>query len=151
MTCKLSYTQSIRWRIRLLWAALAAMLIFMVCIGEAGLRDSRVITGLAYTGGNLLYWGGLAWIIFRIAVNRRMLRDRARLKAQQLLEWDERNQHIHRMSGGWVMDAVLLMCYLATVVASCCNMAAFYAAFGLLTCAALLKAGAVWAYSRGML
>ena len=55
------------------------------------------------------------------------------------------------MSGGWVMDAMLAIAYIAAVTASCYDNAAFYAAFGLLIAAALLKAGAYLAYSRGWL
>lgn len=151
MTCKTSYQNLIRWRIRLLWLALTAMLVFMVYIGETGRRDSRVITGIAYNLGNLLYWAGLICIIARIVINRKLLHDRLRLKAQQLREWDEGRQHLHRMSGGWVMDAMLVVSYIAAVTASCYDNAAFYAAFGLLAAAALLKVGAHLAYSRGWL
>lgn len=151
MICNMPYTKQIRWRIRLLWLALIGMLIFMVTIGEMGLRDSRVITGFAYTCGNLMFWGGMIFVIARIVINRKLLRDRLRLKEQQLRERDERNQHLHRMSGGWVMDAMLAIAYVAAVAASCVDMAAFWAAFGLLVCAAALKAGAYLAYSKGWL
>lgn len=151
MTSNTSYPKIIQRRIRLLWLALIAMLVFMVYIGETGRRDSRVITGIAYDWGNLLYWAGLICIIARIVINRKLLKDRLRLKAQQLREWDEGRQHLHRMSGGWVMDAMLAVSYVAAVTASCYDNVAFYAAFGLLVVAALLKAGAYLAYSRGWL
>ena len=59
MTSNMPYTKVIRWRIRLLWLALVSMLVFMVAIGELGLRSSQVITGFAYDCGNFLYWCGL--------------------------------------------------------------------------------------------
>ena len=149
MTCKLRYTQRIRLRICLLWLALAAMLIFMVAAGEMGLRDSRIITGFAYSCGNLMFWGGLVFIIARIVINRRLLRDRLRLQEQQLQELDERNRYLHQMSGGPVMDATLLLAYAGAVTASCFSTDAFYAAFGLLVCAAVLKAGAYLALAKG--
>ena len=68
MTSKKPYTKIIQRRIRLLWLALAAMLIFMVVIGELGLRNSQVITGFAYDCGNFLYWCGLFYIIGRIII-----------------------------------------------------------------------------------
>lgn len=148
MTCKMSYSQTIRWRIRLLWLALIGMLIFMVVIGEIGARDSRIVTGFAYNWGGVLYWTGLFYITGRIIINNKLLKDRLRLKAQQLRERDELNQYLHRMSGGWVMDAMLVLCYLAAVAASCYSSEAFYAAFGLLVTSALLKGGAYMAYSR---
>lgn len=149
MTCKMSYAQTIRWRIRLLWLALIGMLIFMVVIGEIGARNSRIVTGFAYNWGGLLYWTGLFYIIGRIIINHKLLKDRLRLKEQQLRERDERNQYLHRMSGGWVMDAMLVLCYIAAVAASCYSNEAFYAAFGLLVAAALLKVAAEIAYGKG--
>lgn len=149
MTCKMNYQNVIRWRIRFLWLALIAMLVFMVFIGETGRRDSRIVTGIAYDWGNLLYWAGLIFIIARLVINRKLLKDRLRMKERQLREWDEGRQYLHRMSGGFVMDAMLAVSYIAAVTASCYNNEAFYAAFGLLACAALLKGGAYLAYSKG--
>lgn len=151
MKCKITYTLRIKWRLRFLWAALAVMLIFMVFIGETGARDSRFMTDFAASVTGLMYWGGMICVIVRIVVNRRLLRDRGRLREQQLRERDERSQYLHRMSGGWVMDALLLLAYIAAVVASCYDMAAFYAAFGLLLCAVILKAAAYAAYAKGWL
>lgn len=149
MTSKMSYPKIIQWRIRFLWLALVAMLVFMVAIGEIGARDSRIVTGLAYNWGGILYWTGLFYIIGRIIINKKLLKDRLRLKAQQLRERDERNQYLHRMSGGWVMDTMLVLCYIAAVTASCYDNNAFYAAFGLLVVAALLKLIAEVAYGKG--
>ena len=148
MTFNMPYAKVIQWRIRLLWLALAAMLVFMVVIGELGLRSSRVITGFAYDCGNFLHWCGLFYIIGRI-INKKLLKDRLRLKAQQLREKDEWRQHLHRMSGGWVMDAMLTLTYIAAVAASCCDNTAFYTAFALLVAAALLKLIAEIAYGKG--
>ena len=149
MICNMTYTKRIQWRIRLLWLALIGMLIFMVVIGELGLHSSKTVTGFAYTGGDLLYWTGLFYIIGRIIINCKLLKDRQRLKEQQRRERDERNQYLHRMSGGWVMDATLVLCYIAAVAASCWSNETFYVAFGLLVGAALLKLAAEIAYGKG--
>ena len=151
MTCKKSYTKLIQWRIRLLWLAVVGMLIFMVVIGELGLRSSRIITGFAYDCGNFLYWCSLFYLIGRIIINHKLLKDRFRLKEQQLRERDEYRRYLHRMSGGWVMDAMLALCYIAAVAASCWSNEAFYVAFGLLAAAALLKLIAEVAYGKGWL
>lgn len=151
MTCKLTYTKIIQWRIRLLWLALAVMLAIMVIVGETGGRDSRTMSYFTARGGNGLYWGGLIYVIIRIVMNKKLLKDRLLLKEKQLRERDERNQHLHRMSGGWVMDALLVVSYVAAVVTSCYDNEAFYAAYGLLAAAVLLKSGAYLAYSRGWL
>ena len=149
MTSKKPYTKIIQGRIRLLWLALVAMLVFMVVIGELGLRNSQVITGFAYDCGNFLYWCGLFYIIGRIIINKKLLKDRLRLKEQQLRERDEWRQYLHRMSGGWVMDTMLALAYIAAVTASCCDNKAFYTAFALLTAAALLKLIAEIGYGKG--
>lgn len=101
--------------------------------------------------GNILYWTGLFYLIGRIIINRKLLRDRLRLKEKQLQEYDERNQYLHPMSGGWVMDSMLVISYIAAVAASCYDNRAFYAAFGLLVTAALLKGVAEIAYGKGWL
>ena len=151
MTCKKPYTRIIQQRIHCLWLALIAMLIFMVLIGELGLRSSKIITGFAYDCGNFLYWCGLFYIVSRIIINNKLLKDRLRLKEQQRRELDERNQYLHRMSGGWVMDVMLALCYTAAVAASCWSNETFYVAFGLLVAAALLKLIAEVAYGKGWL
>ena len=53
------------------------------------------------------------------------------------------------MSGGWVMDIMLALAYIAAVTASCCDNKAFYTAFALLTAAALLKLIAEIGYGKG--
>ena len=151
MTCKKPYTKLIQWRIRLLWLAVTGMLIFMVVIGELSLRSSKVITGFAYNCGNFLYWCGLFYLIGRIIINHKLLKDRLRLKEQQLRERDEYRRHLHRMSGGWVMDTMLVLCYISAVIASCWSNETFYVAFGLLIAAALLKLIAEVAYGKGWL
>ena len=107
------------------------------------------VTGFAYTGGDLLYWTGLFYIIGRIIINCKLLKDRQRLKEQQRRERDERNQYLHRMSGGYVMDVFLVIGWIASIAASCYSNEAFYAAYGLLFIAALLKGGAYLAFYKG--
>lgn len=149
MTSNMSYTKVIKWRIRLLWLALIAMLVFMVVIGELGLRSSRVMSDFTARTSNVFYWWGMIWIIFRIVMNKKLLKDRLRLKEQQLRERDEWRQHLHRMSGGWVMHTMLVIAYIAAVTTSCYDSKAFYAAFGLLVVAALLKLVAEIGYGKG--
>ena len=79
----------------------------------------------------------------------KLLKDRLRLKEQQLRERDEWRQHLHRMSGGWVMHTMLVIAYIAAVTTSCYDTKAFYTAFGLLVVAALLKLVAEIGYGKG--
>jgi len=149
MTFNMPYAKVIQWRIRLLWLALAAMLVFMVVIGELGLRSSRVMSDFTARTSNVFYWWGMIYIIVRIVMNKKLLKDRLRLKEQQLRERDEWRQHLHRMSGGYVMDVFLVIGWIASIAASCYSNEAFYTAYGLLFIAALLKGGAWLAFSKG--
>ena len=149
MTFNMPYAKVIQWRIRLLWLALTAMLVFMVVIGELGLRSSRVMSDFTARTSNVFYWWGMIYIIVRIVMNKKLLKDRLRLKEQQLRERDEWRQHLHRMSGGYVMDVFLVIGWIASIAASCYSNEAFYTAYGLLFIAALLKGGAWLAFSKG--
>ena len=149
MTSNTPYTKVIQWRIRLLWLVLAILLIIMIVAGETGGRDTRFMSRFTAQGGYVLYWWGMIWVVIRIVMNKKLLKDRLRLKAQQLRERDELRQHLHRMSGGWVMDVFLVLAWLTAIIASCYSNEAFYAAWALLAAAALLKGGAYLAYSKG--
>lgn len=43
---EMPYTQRLRWRVRLLWLAIAAMLVYMVVMAELGGGDSERSPGL---------------------------------------------------------------------------------------------------------
>ncbi|MBQ8555298.1 MAG: hypothetical protein IJ438_05420 [Clostridia bacterium] len=141
MTCKLTYTAQIKWRIRILWGVIIALLIFIVVVGETG-GDSRMMTPLAELMSRILVFGGLIAAGAGIHRSKKLLRNRLLLREQQLRERDERNQYLHRMSGDWVMDAMLILLYGATMTASLYNMDAFHMACGLLFAALALKVGA---------
>ena len=143
---RLSYTDKIKWRTRILWAVLAGMLVYMVAAGELA-GDSRNMTDFANTAGDLIFFGGLAYVICSIVRNKRLLKNRQLLKEQMQAEQDERNQYLHDKSGGFVMDALLVMLF-AVMTASLVDMAAFYFTAVLLAAAVLLKWAAYWAFSR---
>ena len=64
--CKLSYEEVIRWRIRLLWALIVAILVYMVVISELGGGDSRVMTRLADFASDVILFGGIIYAGYRI-------------------------------------------------------------------------------------
>ncbi len=144
---RLTYTDKIKWRIRILWALLIGMLIYMVAAGELA-GDSRKMTDFANTAGDLIFFGGLAYVICSIIRNKRLLKNRLLLKEQMQIEQDERNQYLHDKSGGVVMDVLLVMLLFAVMTASLVDMAAFYFTAGLLAAAVLLKWAAYWVFSR---
>lgn len=143
-----TFTDRIKWRLRILWASLIFMLVYMIFVGETGGGDSRIVTRLADFVGDIIFFGGLAYIIYRIRSNRRLLQNRRLLEEKLCLEQDERNQYLHDKSGGIVMDALMLVMLFVTMTTAAFNMAAFYASFAILTAAVLLKASVYLFYSR---
>ena len=145
---KLTYEQKIRWRLRLSWALLAAMLVYMVVVTELGGGDSREMSRLAGTVSRLIFFGGMVVVGTRIAHNRKLLRDIVLRRQQMLRERDERNRWLHDKSGGIVLDALLACLLFITVTCALFDNAAFYASFSVLLLALLFKGAAYLAYSR---
>lgn len=143
-----NYSEKIRWRIRISWMILILMIIYMIVVAELGGGDSRIVTDLADMVGDIIFFGGIIYVISRIIHNRKLLKNRTLLKEQHLSEQDERNQYLHDKSGGTVMDILMLILLLVTVTASLFNMAAFYTALTILIAAVLLKTGSYLFYSR---
>ncbi len=145
---KLSYTDKIKWRIRILWATLLIMLAYMVIVSELGGGDSRMMTDLAQSVSRIIFFGGIVFVIYRIIHNKKLLKDRFLLKEQMLLELDERNQYLHDKSGGIVVDILLLILLFSTVTAALFNMTAFYLSFLLLLSTVLIKTVTYLVFSR---
>lgn len=145
---QLSYTEKIKWRIRILWFLAVAMLIYMIVIGEMGGGDSRIMSDLANIASDIIFFGGLIYIVYRIIANKKLLKNRLLLKEQLREELDERNQYLHDKSGGVVWDILLIVLLGITVTAALFNMAAFYTSFTILGIAIALKVSAYWIYSR---
>ena len=143
-----NYSEKIRWRIRISWMILILMIIYMIVVAELGGGDSRIVTDLADMVGDIIFFGGIIYVISRIIHNRKLLKNRMLLKEQHLSEQDERNLYLHDKSGGTVMDILMLILLLVTVTASLFNMAAFYTALTILIAAVLLKTGSYLFYSR---
>ncbi len=146
---KMKFADQIKWRIRILWCMVIALLAYMVIVSETGGGDSRIQTRLAETLGSMMFFGGLIWTGWRIHYHKKLLADRLRLKAQALAERDEYTRMLHLRSGGPVMDAMLLILYIATMTAAMYNMDMFHMAYGLFLAAAALKGGMYWAVSKG--
>ena len=66
-----NYTDRIRWRIRLLWVLIFAMLVYMVVVVELGGGDSRRMTELAAVTSRIIFFGGLIYVGTRIHHNRK--------------------------------------------------------------------------------
>lgn len=144
----MNYEAKIKWRIRILYLLLIAMLAYMVAIAELGGGDSRIMTQLANTFSRIVFFGGMIYVISRIVHNKKLLGNRLLRKEQLLRETDERNRYLHDKSGGIVLDILLACLLFITLTASLFDMTAFYVSFAILAIAVILKAGAYLCYSR---
>lgn len=145
---QITYTDKIKWRIRILWIILAVMPVYMVVVVELGGGDSRVMTDLADAVSRILFFGGFLYLVSRLVHNKRLLKNRMLLKEQMLLEQDERNQYLHDKSGGLVLDVLLILLLFLTVTTALFDMAAFSVSIGILAAAVFLKVAAYLVFSR---
>ncbi len=141
---RMTYTERVQRRVRLMYALLAVMAVYMIVIVELGGGDSRRMSELAQSLSRILYFGGIIFIISRIIYDKRLLKSRLLLKEKRREEQDERNQYLHDKSGGWVMDALLLCLLVITWTTALFNMAAFYTSAVILATASVLKLGSYW-------
>ena len=147
--CKaMDYETKIKWRIRILYLLLIAMLVYMVTVVELGCGDSRIMTDLASQFSRIVFFGGMIYVITRIVHNKKLLGNRLLRKEQMQEETDERNRYLHDKSGGIVLDILLACLLFITLTASLFDMTAFYMSLAILAIAVVLKAGAYLCYSR---
>lgn len=144
----LTYAQKIQWRIRILRLLLLLMFIYMIVVGKTGGGDTRIMTDLAVRVSKMGFFGSIIWVVLRIRYNKKLLESRVRMKEQMLNEQDERNQYLHDKSGGFVMDALLVLLLCVTITTAMYNMAAFYTAYAIGVAAAALKVAAYLFYSH---
>lgn len=130
------YADRIQWRIRGLWCLLAAMLVYMVVVGELHLGDSRIMSPLAETVSRIIFFGGMIYATMKIHRYRKLLASRRELKKQMIEETDERNRFLHEKSGGFVWDALFFVQLFLTLTASLADMTAF--AFTMCTLGAMI-------------
>lgn len=145
---EMHYKDKIKWRVRTLWIVLVCMLVYMVVVGELGGGDSRIMTPLAGNISRIIFFGGMAYVIYRIRYHKKLLQNRELLQEQKVRETDERNQYLHDKSGGVVVDVLLLALLAATCTAAMFNMAAFYMALAILVATIVLKLVAYWVCRR---
>lgn len=145
---KTGYADRIKWRIRISWVILIAMLVYMGIVGEHG-GDSRMMTDLASATSRVIFFGGFIYVAYRIYRNKQLLKNRALLKAQMQAEQDERNQYLHDKSGGIVLDILLVFLLFVTTTAALFNMPAFYVSLSILLVSVFLKVATYLFYSHG--
>lgn len=145
---RLPFREQIKWRIRGQWAVFFLMLVYMIVIGETGGGDSRIMTPLAAGFSRVAFFGGMLYIIYRLIRNKKLLKDQKLLKEKFLAEKDERRRYLHDKSGGIVWDILFVLLLCAALTASLYDMAAFYAVYGILLMAVIIKIGFYIYYSK---
>ena len=142
----LSFSAKIRWRNRFLLLLLLFMLAYMILIGELDFGDSRIMSDLAFTVSRIIFFGGMIWVLCKIAKNKQLLRNRLLLQEKLKEEFDEHNQYLYDKSGGIVWDLMLACLLFTTLTTALINMPAFYTALSLLLAAVLFKLAAYLFY-----
>ena len=67
----MNYSEKIRWRIRISQVILILMIVYMIVVAELGGGDSRIVTNLANMVGDIIFFGGIIYVISRIIHNSR--------------------------------------------------------------------------------
>jgi len=142
------YVDVIRWRIRLLWLLVAAMVAYVAVVSLLGGGDSRLMNDSAQKMYRIIYFGGLIYVGWRIYANKKLLKDRLLRKEQLRKELDEHRRWVYEKSGGLFADVMLFLLLAATCTAALFNMAAYAAALFLLLGALALKGGLYLYYNR---
>lgn len=146
---QLSFSEKIKWRNRALGVLLVLMLLYMVLVGELGLGDSRMMSTLADDVSRLIFFGGMIWIVYKIILNRKLLKNRQMLKDKLKNEQDERRHYLHDKSGGMVWDILFVCLLFITLTTSLINMPAFYTALVILLLSIVLKVATYLMYKKG--
>lgn len=143
-----SFTNKVKFRITMLWIVLILMLIYMVVVGELGLGDSRYMTQLASAVSNIIFFGGMIYVISKLIRNKKLLKNKALLVEEAMENLDERNQFLYDKSGGIVVDILLLFILFVTCTMALWDMEAFYASLSILLVTVISKIVSYFIYSR---
>ena len=108
------------------------MFIYIIILAEMGFGDSRIITGLAQNVSNIIFFGGMIYILRKISYNKKLLKDKLLRLDEEIKETDERKKFLHDKSGGVVLDILLLILLIITFTTALINMTAFNVSFAIL-------------------
>lgn len=145
MNAQEKYARALRRQNALMYALLCLSVAYMVAVGELGRLDSRTWTQTALNVQKVFFvWQG--YMIWRIARNRRLLCDAARLREHMVRTRDERLVAIAAMAGRRFIPAYMIVMSMAAVTATFFDMTVFYTLYGVLLCSLALWGGLyIWA------
>lgn len=145
----IGFRQRIGLRIWACRCLILALFVFAVIVSLTGGGDSRIVTQDAHAVMAIIYFGSLAWAVWRSWQLKKLLRWPGLQKEQLIIERDERRKYLHDKSGGIVWDALTVCVLFITLVCALYNMDAFRAARAILLLALVFKGAAYLYYSRG--
>lgn len=144
---RMSYVQTLRWRVWALWAELAMVVVYLVLVTELETLGLLQIVDVADLVSRALPLAAIVYLLVRIFLDKRQLRAQVN-RLEQHQEPELRARFLHEKSGGVVMDIVLFGLLLAALIATLVNLTAFYTVFFLLLFALLVKLIAYLLFSR---
>ena len=143
-----SFKEKVKLRILMLRATIILMFIYIIILAEMGFGDSRIITGLAQNVSNIIFLGGMIYILRKISYNKKLLQDKLLRLDEEIKEADERKKFLYDKSGGVVVDILLLTLLLITFTTALINMTAFNVSFAILMITIILKATSYYVYMK---
>ncbi len=143
-----SFKEKVKLRILMLRATIILMFIYIIILAEMGFGDSRIITGLAQNVSNIIFLGGMIYILRKISYNKKLLQDKLLRLDEEIKEADERKKFLHDKSGGVVVDILLLTLLIITFTTALINMTAFNVSFAILMITIILKATSYYVYMK---
>ena len=143
-----SFKEKVKLRILMLRATIILMFIYIIILAEMGFGDSRIITGLAQNVSNIIFLGGMIYILRKISYNKKLLQDKLLRLDEEIKEADERKKFLHDKSGGVVVDILLLTLLIITFTTALINMTAFYISFAILIITIILKTTSYYVYMK---
>lgn len=143
-----SFKEKVKLRILMLRTTIILMFIYIIILAEMGFGDSRITTGLSQNVSNIIFLGGMIYILRKISYNKKLLQDKLLRLDEEIKEADERKKFLHDKSGGVVVDILLLTLLIITFTTALINMTAFYISFAILMITIILKATSYYVYMK---
>lgn len=149
------YGQRLKRQNAWLWVLLILSVALIIVAGEFGRLDSRVfrqnrvLCGAAENMPKVLFiWQG--YMIWRIARNKRLMRDGAAMKEHMVRALDERREAVAGRAGSRFAKVMLIALSVAAAVATAFDAMVFYTLYIVLLAALILWGGMYWWANRSM-
>ena len=133
------FEKNVKVRRVLLIVSVIAIIALAVYISLNGGGDSRVIPANVLTTGSTMLIVSLVYLIYRIHVYSKLLKDKYELQKYMEKELDEKKRYLHEKSGGDVWTIAFVVSVLITFITAEFDVKAFYAAYAMFAVLAVVK------------